>query len=176
MRVWCNCGGARSVDRSILTHCLYQTKKHTTTTTTTTTRLYLCVYLAARGAAGLEAEGVVCGLGAKSFTVLVPSLDLEHRLFLGDIPGLAPPAEGHDAAEGGVKTLTLRSSAQASGSSSSSSSLQPQQLPPWGAGPWTLRLFDRVRVRATSKADAVPLMVKLELLGPVLPAAGICSS
>jgi hypothetical protein len=122
------------------------------------------VYLAARGPEGLEAEGVVVGLGAKSFTVLVPSLDLEHRLYLGDIAGLAEPAASSTEADmlaesaAGAKTLTLRP--QEGGGS----------LLPWGSEPWTLRLFDRVRVRATSKADAVPLMVRLDLLGAV-PAA-----
>lgn len=123
------------------------------------------MYLAARGAAGLEAEGVVVGLGAKSFTVLVPSLDLEHRLYLGDIPGLAQqPGDGDgagvDESGAGARTLTLRAKGEEGGPS-----------PPWGAGPWTLRLFDRVRVRATSKTDAgPPLMVKLDLLGPCVSA------
>lgn len=119
----------------------------------------------------MEAEGVVVGLGQKSFTVLVPSLDLEHRLFLGDIPGLATQQQQEPAAatageqqeQDGVKTLTLRSVDGAA----------PGQLPPWGKGPWTLRLFDRVRVRAASKAEAVPLMVKLDLLGPPLAVAGV---
>lgn len=122
------------------------------------------MYLAARGAAGLEAEGIVVGLGGKSFTVLVPSLDLEHRLFLGDIQGLAQPGDGNgdgalaaDESGAGVKTLTLRAKGGLAEGGPS---------PPWGMAPWTLRLFDRVRVRATSKADAVPLMVKLDLLGP----------
>ncbi len=124
------------------------------------------MYLAARGPAGLEAEGVVVGLGAKSFTVLVPSLDLEHRLYLGDMAGLAEPTASSTVSAdmlaesaAGVKTLTLRARAQEGGGGGA--------LLPWGPEPWTLRLFDRVRVRATSKADAVPLMVKLDLLGPL---------
>jgi hypothetical protein len=125
------------------------------------------VYLAARGAAGLEAEGIVVGLGGKSFTVLVPSLDLEHRLFLGDIPGLAQPGDGNgdgalaaDESGTGVKTLTLR--AKGGGAEGGGPS------PPWGTAPWTLRLFDRVRVRATSKMDLPPISVKLDLLGPAV--------
>lgn len=126
-------------------------------------RLFLSVYLRQHhGAPSLPpflTSGMVISLGATSFTLLLPALDLEHRLHIRDISGVA-----NSSAASSIPSSSSSSGGAGTPARITSLTLHPSpppSLPPWTPADslLTLRLFSKVRVAVSVKEQSMDLLV-----------------
>ena len=106
-------------------------------------------------------SGLVISLGMTSFTLLLPALDLEHRLNIHDIPGVASSSSSSSS-------LPSSSSSERTGTPAPITSLTLHPFPPPSLPPWTpadasltLRLFSKVRVAVSVKPQSIDLLVNV---------------
>jgi DIS3-like exonuclease 2 len=109
-------------------------------------RVFLCLYLKANPVA--EVLAVVVGMGDKSFTVLVPDLGLEGRVYLDD-------TLDHFDFKGGEEESKLHGT--------KCISVVPKAQRSWSV--LKIKMFVKISVQVTCK-DEPPVDVKLKLNGP----------
>lgn len=118
-------------------------------------RIYMSIYLSSYPE---DLEGVVIGIGNKSFSVLVPKYGLYERIFVDDIDGYS--AEFSEALH--ALQFNRVAGSQPSSIVNSSSELNNSQEVDY----FTIRLMSRVKVRLTIKQHP-PIDIKMNLLGPL---------